>query len=94
MTKGFYKVVMQNDTVNLLAFNLDRAESLMDQYRGEDLEKMLGSGDNISIFQLGAADTFSKEIKERYLGKPLWKYALGLAIFFLLVEILLIRFLK
>lgn len=94
MAKGFYKVVMQNDTVNLLAFNLDRAESLMDQYHGEDLEKMLGSGDNISIFKLGSADTFSKEIKERYLGKPLWKYALGLAIFFLLVEILLIRFLK
>ena len=94
MAKGFYKVVMQRDTVNLLAFNLDRAESLMDQYRGEDLQKMLGSGDNISIFQVGAADSFSKEIKERYLGKPLWKYALGLAIFFLLVEILFIRFLK
>jgi hypothetical protein len=94
IAKGFYKVVMQRDTVNLLAFNLDRAESLMDQYHGEDLQKMLGSGDNVSIFQVGAADSFSKEIKERYLGKPLWKYALGLAILFLLVEILLIRFLK
>jgi hypothetical protein len=94
MTKGFYKVVMQSDTVNLLAFNLDKAESLMDQYRGEDLQKILGSGDNITIFQVGAADSFSKEIKERYLGKPLWKYALAIAIFFLLVEILLIRFLK
>jgi hypothetical protein len=94
MTKGFYKVVMQRDTVNLLAFNLDKAESLMDQYRGEDLQKILGSGDNITIFQVGAADSFSKEIKERYLGKPLWKYALAMAIFFLLVEILLIRFLK
>ena len=94
MTKGFYKVVMQSDTVNLLAFNLDKAESLMDQYRGEDLQKILGSGDNITLFQVGAADSFSKEIKERYLGKPLWKYALAIAIFFLLVEILLIRFLK
>ncbi|HEY5915991.1 MAG TPA: VWA domain-containing protein [Chryseolinea sp.] len=94
MTKGFYKVVMQSDTVNLLAFNLDKAESLMDQYRGEDLQKILGSGDNITIFQVGAADSFSKEIKERYLGKPLWKYSLAIAIFFLLVEILLIRFLK
>ena len=94
MTKGFYKVVMQRDTVNLLAFNLDKAESLMDQYRGEDLQKILGSADNITIFQVGAADSFSKEIKERYLGKPLWKYALAMAIFFLLVEILFIRFLK
>jgi hypothetical protein len=94
MTKGFYKVVMQRDTVNLLAFNLDKAESLMDQYVGEDLQKILGSGDNITIFNVGAADSFSKEIKERYLGKSLWKYALAMAIFFLLVEILLIRFLK
>jgi len=94
MTKGFYKVVMQRDTVNLLAFNLDKAESLMDQYRGEDVQKILGSADNITIFQVGAADSFSKEIKERYLGKPLWKYALAMAIFFLLVEILFIRFLK
>jgi len=94
ITKGFYKVVMQRDTVNLLAFNLDKAESLMDQYKGEDLKKILGSGDNITIFQVGSVDTFSNEIKERYLGKPLWKYALSLAIFFLLVEILLIRFLK
>ncbi|HMG91360.1 MAG TPA: VWA domain-containing protein [Chryseolinea sp.] len=94
MTKGFYKVVMQGDTVNLLAFNLDKAESLMDQYNGEDLQKILGSGDNVTIFQVGAADSFSKEIKERYLGKPLWKFALAMAIFFLLIEILLIRFLK
>lgn len=94
MSKGFYKVVMHRDTVNLLAFNLDKAESLMDQYRGEELKKILGSGDNITIFQVGSTDTFSNEIKERYLGKPLWKYALTLAILFLLVEILLIRFLK
>ena len=29
MSKGFYKVVMLRDTVNLLAFNLDKAESQM-----------------------------------------------------------------
>jgi Aerotolerance regulator N-terminal len=94
MSKGFYNVVMERDTVNLLAFNLDKAESLLDQYRGEELKRLLGDGLNITIFQVGSADTFSNEIKERYLGKPLWKFALILAIFFLLVEILLIRFLK
>ena len=39
-------------------------------------------------------DSFSNEIKERYLGTPLWKWALGLALLFLLAEVLLIRFLK
>ncbi|MEO8471415.1 MAG: BatA and WFA domain-containing protein [Chryseolinea sp.] len=92
--RGFYKVVMQRDTVNLIAFNLDRAESLMEQYSGEELKQMLGDGKNITIFKVGSEDTFSNEIKERYLGKPLWKYALMLAIFFVGVEVLLIRFLK
>jgi hypothetical protein len=54
----------------------------------------MGETDNISIFEAASADAFSNEIKERYLGKPLWKYALMLALFFLLVEVLLIRFLK
>ncbi len=94
MRKGFYRVVMRRDTINLLAFNLDKAESLMDQYKAEELKRILGEGDNITIFQVGSADAFSGEIKERYLGKPLWKYALLLAILFLLAEILLIRFLK
>lgn len=94
MQKGFYKVVMLRDTVNLLAFNLDKAESQMGQYRGEELKTILGGGDNITIFQVASSDAFSNEIKERYLGKPLWKYALAMAILFLIVEILLIRFLK
>lgn len=94
ISKGFYKVVMQQDTVNLLAFNLDKAESLMAQYTGDELKGMLGNGDNVTIFKVGSTDAFSNEIKERYLGKPLWKYALVVAISFLLAEVLLIRFLK
>jgi hypothetical protein len=94
IVKGFYKIVAQRDTVSLLAFNLDKAESLLDQYTGEEMKDVLGGGDHVTIFKVGAQAAFSNEIKERYLGTPLWKYALVLAIFFLLVEILLIRFLK
>jgi hypothetical protein len=94
MSKGFYKVVMRRDTVNLLAFNLDKAESLMEQHGGEEFKRILGGSDNIAIFQIDSGEAFSNEIKERYLGKPLWKFALISSIFFLLVEILLIRFLK
>ncbi|HEY5744528.1 MAG TPA: BatA domain-containing protein [Chryseolinea sp.] len=94
ISRGFYKVVMRRDTINLLAFNLDKAESLMDQYSGSEMKPLLGGGDNITIFEVGSTDAFSKEIKERYLGTPLWKYALLLALTFLLAEILLIRFMK
>lgn len=94
MSRGFYKVVMQRDTVNLLAFNLDKAESLLEQYDGEEFRRILGDRDNVTIFKVDSSEAFSNEIKERYLGKPLWKYALVASIFFLLAEIMLIRFLK
>ena len=94
ISRGFYKVVSRRDTVNLIAFNLDKKESLMDQYSGAEMKEMLGNSDNVTIFKVGSVDAFSNEIKERYLGKPLWKYALILAILFILTEILLIRFLK
>lgn len=94
MTQGFYNVTVNRDTIDLLAFNLDKKESLLNQYSGEEMKELLGGGNNITIFEAGSRETFSKEIKERYLGKSLWKYALILALFFLLAEILLIRFLK
>jgi hypothetical protein len=80
--------------MNLLAFNLDKAESLMAQYSGNEMKTMLGASANVSIFDSGSISTFGNEIKERYLGTPLWKYAVILALLFLLSEILLIRFLK
>ena len=92
--QGFYDIVSQSDTVGLIAFNLDKDESLMDQYTGEEVKAQAGGGDNISIFTAASSNAFSNEIKERYLGTPLWKYALLLALLFLVTEVLLIRFLK
>ena len=94
VAQGFYHVVYKRDTVGLVAFNLDKAESLLAQFSGAEVRKMMGESANVSIFETGSPDTFSNEIKARYLGRPLWKYALLLALAFLLTEALLIRFLK
>jgi hypothetical protein len=91
---GFYKVVASGDTVDLLAFNSGKAESLMAQYKGEEVKSFFGEGNNVNIFSAQNTDTFSNEIKERYLGTPLWKYAVLLALLFLVAEVLLIRFMK
>lgn len=91
---GFYNVIYKSDTLDLLAFNLEKKESLLDQYSGEEAKLMMGGGKNVSLFQAASAEAFSKEIKERYLGTPLWKFALIMALIFLLAEVLLIRFLK
>jgi hypothetical protein len=92
--RGFYRVLHKRDTLELLAFNLDKRESMLEQFSGEEIKTMLGGGNHISIFKANSTQTFSNEIKERYLGTPLWKYALILALTFLLAEVLLIRFLK
>ena len=91
---GFYNVSYQSDTLDLIAFNLEKKESLLDQYSGEEAKSLMGGGKNISLFQASSPEAFSKEIKERYLGTPLWKLALVMALIFLLAEVLLIRFLK
>ena len=94
MNAGFYNVTYERDTVGLLAFILNRYVSLLGQYSGEAVKQQLGSPPTISIFEANSEEAFSNEIKARYLGKPLWKYTLIIALCFLLAEILLIRFLK
>lgn len=94
VAQGFYNVVSNRDTVSLVAFNPDKAESLLDQFTGAEVHEQMGNGKNITIFEAASTEAFSNEIKARYLGKPLWKYAIMLALFFLLAEVLLIRFLK
>jgi hypothetical protein len=91
---GFYYATVGKDTLGLVAFDLDKRESLLEQWNGDEIKSMLGGGRNISLFNSAAAGSFSNEIKERYLGTPLWKYALVLALFFLLAEVLLIRLMK
>ncbi|MCU0396641.1 MAG: BatA domain-containing protein [Cyclobacteriaceae bacterium] len=94
MQSGFYHATIANDTLGLLAFNQNSSESLLEQWPGQEIKRQLGNGDHVTLFEAASVDTFSNEIKTRYLGTPLWKYALLMALFFLLVEILLIRFLK
>jgi len=94
ISPGFYRIMNQQDTLDLIAFNLDNEESYLDHYSGAEAKAFLGGGKNIFLFEASSLNTFSNEIKERYLGTPLWKQALLMALLFLLAEVLLIRFLK
>lgn len=94
MNAGFYYVKYMQDTLNLMAVNLDKRESDLNQYSAEGIKSFFGGGGQVTIFQGTSLESFSNEIKERYLGTPLWKHALILALLFLLAEVLFIRFLK
>jgi hypothetical protein len=94
LNPGFYHLLMGRDTVNLVAFDLSKLESQMDHLASEEVISHFGGGDHMTILEAGSIEAFSKEIKARYLGRPLWKYALALSLLFLLAEVLLIRFMK
>lgn len=91
---GFYLARIGSDTLGLIAFDMDKRESQLDQWSAEEVKALLGGGNNLSIFQPSGQGSFTNEIKERYLGRQLWKYALLAALLFLLAEVLLIRFMK
>jgi hypothetical protein len=48
----------------------------------------------VSILDEESFDQFTERILQARLGLPLWKYAVFLALIFLVMEVLLIRFLK
>lgn len=90
---GFYSVVNQRDTLGMIALNPDKKESMLSTLNPDQVKEKLG-GKNISVFKASSAKSFNREIKEQYLGTPLWKYAVIVSLLFLLAEVLLIRFLK
>jgi Aerotolerance regulator N-terminal len=94
LVPGFSYITTRTDTLGLLAFNLTKDESRMEVMLPSELKKMAGDRKNISVFEPGSRQAFGNEIKARYLGEPLWKYCLAMALLFILVEILLIRFWK
>jgi len=91
---GFYDVLSGTDTLGLLAFNPPAAESVPGIWEPGELAAQLTPARSLHFLQAADAASFGNEIKERYLGRPLWREALLLALLFLLAEVFLIRFLK
>lgn len=93
MNAGFYYAMFKKDTLDQVAFDLTRDESRLERYSPNDLEAAFGNK-MVSVFTATSPSSLATDIKERYLGTPLWKHALVLSLLFLLCEVLLIRFLK
>ncbi|NOS93119.1 MAG: hypothetical protein HOP30_14450 [Cyclobacteriaceae bacterium] len=94
LEKGFYNLEFRGDTLDVVAYNLDKSESYLQTLKLDEVKARLGGHASISLFDTAQLDDFRTELKNRYLGTPLWKYALILSLFFLLAEVLLLRFLK
>ncbi len=91
---GFYTVLQNEVEEAILAFNIPKRESILETYELQALEAVFKEMNQVKILASGSGDEFVKSLESRYVGQPLWKIALVLALLFLLVEVLLIRFLK
>ena len=86
---GFYYILRKKDTIQRLAFNAPKEESLLNFI---DLNSLTETNDNISIFS-SISDVF-ENLNENNEVHWLWKWFLSLAIVSLLLEILILKFYK
>ncbi len=93
LSPGHYTIDIENIQKGTIAFNPGKKESMMSQHAEEKLSEITEENSYVKLFNTKGFNNFDKEIKEKYLGIPLWRVALILTLIFLFIEILLIRFL-
>lgn len=91
---GFYDIKYYKLTINTLAINYGRGESDGTAILPTEIEEWAKDQTNVHVIDAVNQLDFSDDLKSLKDGKPLWKYCIILALFFLLTEILLLRFLK
>ena len=91
---GYYELVNDGKTEQLLALNHDNGESKLEYYTPDELRAAFSGQKNVQVFDKIDDAAFAREFEAQNLGTSLWKYFLIAALAFLLIEILLIRFLK
>lgn len=91
---GYFELVNDDKVEQLLAFNHDNSESMLDYYTPDELREAFAGKANIQVFDKIDDSAFAREFEEQNLGTSLWKFFLMAALVFLLIEILLIRFVK
>ncbi len=93
MRAGFYELTLEGKSKKTIALNYGKKESQMAGYTQEELQKLAETHKNIKIYSSETSDQFADSFRQDNLGTPLWKYFLLGALLFLMIEILLIRFL-
>ena len=92
---GNYKLMQGDSILSWVSFNYPRSESSLTFEKTESLKtKLEEAGWNTAAVIDGNVKEIKPEIIQASEGKSLWKIFVILALFFLLAEILLIRFLK
>ncbi|MCZ2101482.1 MAG: BatA domain-containing protein [Chitinophagales bacterium] len=91
---GYYDLLLDDKLVNKLAFNYDRKESDMRIFEEKELKDIEASNPKVKVLGEVLQANMTAAITEKDQGIALWKWFVIVALCFLLVETLLIRFLK
>ncbi len=95
LKSGFYDLTDGTDIVTTIAFNLDNEESILAQKPIEAVvESFQKQGMQVEHFTESDMQNLQETLKEKYLGVPLWKYAILMTLLFFALEIVIIRFVK
>lgn len=92
---GNYRIVQGDSTLKVVSFNYNRQESNPATYSADEFRQKLDDGGwtNASLTD-GSSSELSSNILLADQGKQLWKLFIILALLFLAIETLLIRFMK
>lgn len=93
-TAGFYDLLLDTNVEGKLAFNYDRKESDMSMYDEDGLKDQNGTNPKIKIINEALQANISGAISDKDKGIVLWKWFVIMALLFLAIEALLLRFYK
>ncbi|MEZ4937928.1 MAG: BatA domain-containing protein [Crocinitomicaceae bacterium] len=94
LVQGYFNVIKADEMLGKIALNFNRDESILEFYSKDEIEKALkekGIGIKDFIDVKESSDNFKIELNK---SKEYWRILLILGLIFILIEILLIKFLK
>lgn len=94
LTAGYFELMLDNKSEQIIALNHNHAESKLQYYSPDELRAAFSGKKNVQVFDRIDDEAFSTAFQQQNMGTNLWKFFLYAALFFLLVEIGLIRFVK
>jgi hypothetical protein len=92
LSAGYFELIQDGKTEQIIALNHSNRESKLDYYAPETLKTIFAGQKNVQVFESLDDSAFTREFEQQNMGTSLWKYFLYAALFFLLVEVVLIRF--
>lgn len=93
---GIYEVrgAKSDELIGQVAFNYNSEESRLDYHSFEDIKEHFGQYPQVTVMEQVDTTQFAQSFSQAYTAKPLWRWFIMAALFFLLAEVILIRMWK